>query len=161
MPTMQERHTKIDQIRQLPTQLEAVVAGLSVEDLTTPYLDNEWTVAQNIHHLADGHMTCFLRMKHIATEKTPILKPYDGDAWVLTADCGPEAVPTSLALIKAIHERWCSLLESFSEADWARTGMHLEAGKITLDDLLNYYSKHGTDHIDQIQRTLAAKGKSS
>ena len=53
------------------------VDGLSVEQLTTPYNAPEWTIAQNIHHLADTHMVCIRRFKLILTSPTFQFTAYD------------------------------------------------------------------------------------
>ena len=47
--------------------------------------------------------------------------------------------------------------ESLSDADWVRAGLHPDIGIVTLEDQLRSYAAHGEGHIDQIQRTLAAK----
>lgn len=96
--TAQERSTLINKIRQLPQQIAALVDGLSAAQLTTPYLAGEWTVAQNVHHLADSHMNSYIRCKLIATEEQPPLKPYDQDLWAnfVDASAGPmSAIPCS------------------------------------------------------------------
>jgi len=71
----------IEKIRLLPVQIEELVNGLTDEQLTTPYLDGEWTVAQNVHHLVDSHFHSYIRCKRIMTEDRPLLKGYDQDAW--------------------------------------------------------------------------------
>ena len=76
-----ERQVLIDKIAALPGQIEALVHGLSNAQLTTHYLPNEWTVAQNVHHLFDSHVNSYIRCKLIATEDNPPLKPYDQDQW--------------------------------------------------------------------------------
>jgi hypothetical protein len=46
----EERQVLIEKIRHFPAELEALVAGLTAEQLTTSSLDGEWTIAQNVHH---------------------------------------------------------------------------------------------------------------
>lgn len=67
---MTQRNVLIEKIRMLPTQIEQLTANLTPEQLTTPYLQGEWTVAQNVHHLPDSHMNSYIRCKLIATEDT-------------------------------------------------------------------------------------------
>ena len=157
MTTATERQTRIEKIRNLPAQLEAVVQNLSDTDLHTHFIDGEWTVAQNVHHLADSHMNSFVRLKLILTEDKPTLKPYDQDKWADLPDSCDLPVASSLALLKGLHERWCILLDSLQEGDWKRSGLHPEIGDVTPDDLLRIYAAHGEGHIDQIKKTLAAK----
>ncbi|MBZ0293433.1 MAG: putative metal-dependent hydrolase [Anaerolineae bacterium] len=155
---MANRQEKIEKIRVLPAQVEALVKDLSDADLYTAYLPDEWTVAQNVHHLADSHMNSFIRIKLLLTEDKPTIKPYDQDAWAQTPDASKLPIESSLTLLKGLHTRWVQLLESASDSDWARTVIHPELGEVSLDRFLDIYSDHGEAHLDQMQRTLAAKG---
>ena len=147
----------IEKIRTLPAQLEATLCDLTPEQLTTHYLAGEWTVAQNVHHVADSHMNSFIRTKLILTEDRPMLKPYNQDRWAVQADADHTALEMSLQLLKGLHARWVLLLESLSEDEWLRFGLHPEIGEVTLEDQLRIYSAHGEGHIAQINKTLAAQ----
>ena len=151
-----ERKTMIAVIKHFPSELESLVQNLDNADLHTHYLEHEWTVAQNIHHVADSHMNSFVRLKLALTEEKPTIKPYDQDAWAVTADYDlPIAV--SLELLRGLHVRWCVLWESLDDSQWTRKLVHPELGAITVEDHLEVYRDHCAAHIDQIQRTLAAK----
>jgi hypothetical protein len=154
---VQERYELISKIRRLPQQIADLVAGLSDEQLTTPYLTGEWTVAQNVHHLADSHMNSYIRCKLIATEEHPPLKPYDQDRWAAFADAGAADISSSLALLQSLHARWVIFWETLPDDAWTRTGHHPEAGTVTLERQLAGYAAHGEAHIEQITRTLAAQ----
>ena len=158
MPTPEERANAIARLRSLPDQLEAAVRGLTAEQLTTAFMPNEWTVAQNVHHVADAHMNVFVRFKLILLEDRPMLKPFDQNDWAETVDATGADISTSLGIIRGIHLRWADLMDTLDESDWSRAGNHPERGAITLDDLLDYYSEHGYLHIQQINDTLAARG---
>ena len=151
-----DRKSNIDKISKLPGQIEALVHGLSPQQLTTHYLPNEWTVAQNIHHLFDSHANCYIRCKLIATEDNPPLKPYDQDQWANMPDASNADISVSLALLRGLHVRWVQFWNSLPDSDFARAGVHPENGSMSLDRILKSYVAHGEAHIDQIQRTLAA-----
>lgn len=154
---MTERNLLIDKIRRLPAQIAGLVDGQSDAQLTAHPLAGEWSVAQNVHHLADSHMNSYIRCKLIATEDYPPLKPYDQDLWAEMADASGPDLAVSLALLTALHSRWVVFWENLPANAWARTGFHPENGDISLDDLLESYAAHGEAHIDQITRTLAAQ----
>lgn len=157
MLTDTHRRDLIEKIRQLPAQLEEVVRDLTDEQLHTPYLANEWTVGQNVHHLADSHLNSFIRLKLILTEEYPPLKGYDQALWAEMADERDTPIEPSLMILRGLHRRWVMLFESLQDSDWQRVGFHSESGDMSVDDLLSYYAQHGEGHIDQIQRTLAAQ----
>lgn len=159
MLTPSERTELIAKIAQLPAHLEALVCTLTPAQLTTPFLAGEWTVAQNVHHLADSHMNSVIRMKLVLTEESPTFKPYDQDAWAATADANNPDIGDSLQLLRGLHKRWVRLFESLPEQAWQRSGIHPEYNRrYTIDDILRIYGAHGEGHLDQIQRTLDAQG---
>lgn len=147
----------IERIRRLPVQIERLVADLTDAQLTTHFLEDEWTVAQNVHHLADSHMNSYIRCKLILTEDEPALKPYDQDVWASLPDARDADISTSLALLNALHGRWVSFWRTLEPEEWARVGFHPENGHVRLDAILFSYANHGEAHIDQITRTLVAQ----
>ena len=157
MPTAHERQALIEHIRALPEQIAALTAELSAAQLTTHFLPGEWTVAQNVHHLADSHMNAYVRCKLIATEDHSTLKPYDQDRWAEFAEAQSADLSPSLALLRGLHARWAAFWAALPAEAWARAGLHPEHGEMTLDDILASYAAHGLGHIDQIRRTLAAQ----
>ena len=160
MLTDTERHALIDQIQQLPQQLADLVMPLTADQLTTPYLAGEWTIAQNVHHLADSHMNSYIRCKLIVTEDRPLLKPYDQEEWARLPDAADADISVSLTLLGSLHARWTQFWEQLPDAAWERTGIHPEIGVVTLEEQLQYYAAHGKAHLDQIERTLAAQSTS-
>ena len=151
---MMDRTQMIEKIRALPDQLAAKVKGLSAEQLTTPYNTGEWTVAQNIHHLADTHMNCFRRFKLILnTDDYTFISLYV-DKLAAMPDGNNADIEDSLLILRGLHRRWCILMENMAEADWSRSGTHPERGAQTLDHLLQVYSQHGENHLQQIQEVL-------
>jgi len=49
------------------------------------------------------------------------------------------------------------LLDSLQDSDFQRPGKHPAIeGDYTIDDVLDIYSRHGTGHIEQLGRQLAA-----
>lgn len=157
MLTTAERATHINQIRNLPAQLQALVAHLSDEALTTHFVEGEWTVAQNVHHLADAHMASFINFKRILNEEKPPIRGYDADDWAYLADANHADISLSLNILEGLHARWVQLLSSLSEEEFARFGINSVGNERSIDDYIRIYGNHGEAHLDQIQRTLAAR----
>ena len=150
MLTPSERNDWILKIQQLPFKLETAVKGLDDTQLDTPTGHGKWTIRQIAHHIADANINAYTRMKLIVTEEKPILKPYDQEKWAVLTDCKNGRLDSTFALIKGLHERWLMCLLSLPETSWTREGIHLENGKLTLDDVLKTYSNHGETHVQQI-----------
>lgn len=156
--TPQERREMINRIRKLPANLEAEVAGLKDNQLDTPYRDGGWTVRQVVHHLVDSHMNSMIRMKLILTEDHPTLRPYDQEEWAELPDTSRLAIKGSLHELKALHQRWCYLLDQLTDQQWTRTGYHPENGDMLLEDFLKIYSHHGENHLKQISKLKEKMG---
>ena len=155
---METRADYIEGIRNLPTQLRDKVAGLSVEQLTTPYVEGEWTIAQNIHHLADTHMVCIRRFKLILTSPEFHFTPYDVNAIANYPDARDADIEFSLKILEGLHARWAILLESMTDEEWNKTGIFYkpEIRDYPLERLARVYAEHGHNHLKQIQDVLDA-----
>jgi len=141
-----DRSKFIDQIDATPARLRAAIAGLSPEQLETPYRPGGWTVRQVVHHVPDSHLNSYVRFKLALTEEEPTIKPYHEDRWAELADARTVPVEVSLALLDSLHRRWVALLRSLAPNDWARTFRHPELGLVSLDKNLALYGWHGRHH---------------
>lgn len=155
---MHDHTATIAALRAFPTQLQQAVAGLTPAQLVAQPISNEWSIAQNVHHLADSHMTAYIRCKLIATEDRPHLKAYDQDAWAVLSDGANADISTSLALLAALHMRWAEFFAALADADWQRVGIHSASGEVSLERQLIGYVAHGQEHVAQIAAVKTALG---
>ncbi|MDF2938190.1 MAG: hypothetical protein K0Q90_3563 [Paenibacillaceae bacterium] len=137
-------------VKELPANLRKAIAGLSEEQLDTPYRPHGWTVRQVVHHLADSHMNSFIRFKLALTEAESVIKPYREEVWAELADsAGP--VEASLQLLEALHERWGLLLAAMKPEEFGRTFFHPESREtVPLGKALAMYDWHGRHHTAHI-----------
>lgn len=142
----------IGEIAAAPAQMRLAVAGLSDQQLDTPYREGGWTVRQVVHHVPDSHMNAFLRFKLGLTEIDPVIKPYDEAAWALLGDVAGTPVETSLVLLEKLHERWVILLRGIRGEEWRRQIFHPEMGALSLDRVLGLYAWHGRHHVAHVNR---------
>ena len=148
----------IDAIRNLPSQLREKIKGLSVEQLTTPYVAGEWTIAQNVHHLADTHMVCIRRYKLILTSPEFTFTRYDVNAISAYPDAKDADVEYSLSILDGLHARWAILLENLTDEEWNKTGIfwNPDIPLYSLERLTRVYAEHGHNHLKQIQDVMDA-----
>lgn len=151
------RADQIETLRQLPGRLRQAVAGLNDAQLDTPYREDGWTVRQVVHHYADSHANSYIRVKLALTEDAPAITAYDEAAWARLPDSSLP-VEVSLPFIEAVHARLVALLESMSEADYARTFVHPERGNVTLANNLALYAWHSRHHVAHITRLRERMG---
>lgn len=150
----EERAALLERLAAAPGHLVELVAGLTEQQLDTPYREGGWTVRQVIHHLPDSHMNSYVRFKLALTEDVPVIKPYDEAAWALLGDTAETPVQTSLMLLATLQGRWVILLRGLTEQQWARTMRHPEHGLLRLDHLLALYAWHGDHHIAHIRNAI-------
>ena len=148
--TAEERRGAIDRIAQIPARLAEAIAGLNSEQLDTPYRPDGWTVRQVVHHLPDSHMNAYVRFKLALTENTPTIKPYDEALWAMLPDSRDTPTAVSLALLRALHQRWVILLQAMRTEDFARQLIHPDRGIESLDSKLGEYAWHGQHHVAHI-----------
>jgi hypothetical protein len=146
----QERAQWVRAVAETPARLREAVSGLTEEQLSTPYREGGWMLRQVAHHLPDSHMNSYVRYKMALTEDVPAIQPYDEAAWAKLADSMATPVQVSLDLLEALHARWVRLLESLSDADFARRFHHPEAGTLDLGCYLAGFAWHGRHHVAHI-----------
>jgi hypothetical protein len=152
------RAERIQTIASLPSELRQVLAGLSDEQLDTPYRPGGWSVRQLVHHLADSHANSALRFRLALTEEKPVIKPYKQDAWALLEDARTGPIEPSLMLLEGLHARWATLLRSLDSAQFDRVLVHPETGEITVDFLLQIYAWHSRHHLAHINGLKQRQG---
>ena len=145
-----ERQTAIAAIAAAPANLRAAVAGLTPEQLDTPYRDGGWTVRQVIHHVPDSHMNAYVRFKLALTEDEPTIKPYMEDRWAQLPDCQSTPLEVSVVLLESLHDRFVRVLRSMRPEEWKRAFKHPELGLMPLEKNLALYSWHGRHHVAHI-----------
>jgi aminopeptidase C len=150
-PDQHRRDQWIEEIAATPANLRAVVAGLSPQQLDTPYRDKGWTVRQVVRHLPDSHLNAYTRIKLALTEDVPVIKPYEEARWAELPDGRAAPIELSLNLLESLHHRWVLLLRQLTPADFRRRFVHPEHGRsIELQETLALYAWHGRHHVAHI-----------
>ncbi len=145
-----ERQRAIEEVEKTPAKFRAAVAGLSQQQLDTPYREGGWTVRQVIHHIADSHMHSYLRFKLALTEEQPTITAYDEKLWAELPDTRNTPVETSLSLLDTLHHRWGVLLRAMKPEDFVRSYRHPERGLVSLDMAVAMYAWHGRHHTAHV-----------
>ena len=144
-------------IAELPGRLRDAVEGLSDAQLDTPYRPGGWTVRQVVHHLADAHLHSYIRTKFAQAENEPTIMPFEENAWANLKDAKSGPIEPSLLLLDGVQSRWAQVLESLSEADWARKFVHPARGPVTQSAHVPVYAWHGrhhTAHITELRKRM-------
>jgi uncharacterized damage-inducible protein DinB len=158
-PNPPEKRTQlIEEIAVAPQRLRKAIAGLTEEQLNTPYREGGWTVRQVVHHVPDSHMNSYVRFKLALTEHEPTIKPYNEAKWAELIDARNAPVEPSLRLMDGLHHRWAVLLQSLSDEDVKKKFTHPEMGVVSIDNYIALYAWHGKHHVAHITSLRERKG---
>ena len=149
----------IDEIAALPKQLRDATDELTDEQLDTRYRPEGWTLRQVVHHLADSHMNAYIRFKLAITEDNPTIRPYFEARWAELPDGKIDPIDLSLDILDAVHRRWVIVLHNMEAADFERTYVHPEYGKvIPMNENLAMYAWHCRHHLAHITECVKRNG---
>jgi len=152
------RASSIDVLAKLPENFAQSVAGLTAQQLETPYRPEGWTVRQLVHHVPDSHANAYVRFKLALTEYEPAIKPYKEDMWAKLPDTANTPIDVSLQLLSALHSRWVTLLRAMDSSDFARTLRHPELGVVNLNRMVCMYAWHSAHHTAHITKLRERMG---
>jgi hypothetical protein len=152
--TTELRNTHIAEIKKLPAELKELLQKLSPEQLAQPYRPEGWTGIQVIHHMADSHMNCLMRLKLALTEEAPIVKPYIEQEWAKLRDYSLP-IQISVNMLEAIHLKLGILFDNMKDADFERTFTHPQYNFTRpIHYLISLYAWHGRHHLGHLSILL-------
>jgi hypothetical protein len=141
----------LNNIRQLPTELEYAIQNLDAAQLQSPYRDGGWTIHQLVHHVADSHMNAYIRFKLALTEDNVTVKTYEEQLWAELADVKALPVNISITLLHALHNRLFAAIKDLSKEQWNRVLNYPgKPAPVSIWFLLGMYSWHGKHHTAHI-----------
>jgi len=85
------------------------------------------------------------------------LRHHEQADWGETEDSRSAPVNFSLDLPEGLHSRWAFFLRSLSKEDFARTYLHPEMGKVSLETTLQLYAWHGKHYLGHVKLVAEAE----
>lgn len=154
-----EIHQAIQTLSDFPGRIQKAVEKLEKNQLDTPYRPDGWTVRQVVHHCADSHTNAYIRFKWALTEDNPTIKTYDQGRWASLIDSQMLPPDVSLEMIRAIHARWVTIMNSMADTDWERTFIHPEHNSAqSLKQVVKMYEWHAGHHLAHITGLIDRMG---
>lgn len=143
--------SKIEEITLFPQKLKQETIYLSDEQLDTPYRPDGWTIRQVIHHCAESHMNCFIRIKWALTENNPVIKAYDETLWSELPDTLQMPIQPTLTLLEGLHFRLAFIMKNLSKGELEKSFIHPENNsEYKIKQIIATYAWHGNHHLAQI-----------
>jgi hypothetical protein len=155
-PGTQGHFDLVEPLRALPKQLEDALKGITEAEATYRAGQDAWCIRELLGHLRDAAEVYHKRIYMMSTQTDPVLEPYDQDAFArehgyLTRDIGE-----MLAELRVFRANTVLLLTSLVNWNWARTGQHLESGRISIRQIVEHMVEHEADHLAEIHHLRAA-----
>jgi uncharacterized damage-inducible protein DinB len=137
-------------------QLRDAVAGMSADQLDARPIPGKMTTREVVCHISDFEPVYADRMKRVIAEDNPPLRGGDPDVWTSALAYARRDLDEELAVVDAVRAQMARILRAVPDSAWSRTGVHSEAGLITLQELLRRIANHLPHHIRFIEAKRAA-----
>ena len=141
----------LQQYEQGPELLRAALRQVKPEQYELQPVPGKWSIQQVICHLADFEPIYADRMKRVLVEDNPTLFGGDPDVFAAGLQYEHRSVLEELELIACVRKQMARILRQSDVEDFQRTGVHSEAGPLTLETLLERITNHIPHHLKFIQ----------
>ena len=144
----------LEQLRQTPLEVAALIEGLSEEAMTRPAPDGGWAIRNVVSHLRDAQGVLDFRIDLFLKEKNPVLEMKQVWTWAKDESERPPSTREIFETYLSTRREVIAKLESIPLADWWRTGQHEEFGIVSIKQQVSYFASHELTHLPQIERLV-------
>ncbi|MEZ6077367.1 MAG: DinB family protein [Pirellulaceae bacterium] len=128
-------------------QLVDAYAGLTRAQLLAVPIPGTWSLQQIAIHLFDSDMVASDRMKRIAAMEHPLLIGYDESAVGRLPGTNELDAHQACSIFAQCRQMTATILRALPDESFARYGIHNEAGKVTLAEMIDSYIEHLDGHL--------------
>ena len=114
-----------------------------------------WTIHEIILHITDSEANSFARCRRLIAEPGRTVMAYDEMAWARALDYHSQSTEDAVELFRWLRGNSYKLVANQPASVWAHTIEHPENGTMTMDDWLDTYARHVTDHVAQMDAVYA------
>jgi hypothetical protein len=158
-PGTQGHFDLVEPLRALPKQLEDALKGITEAEATYRSGQDAWCIRELLGHLRDAAEVYHKRTYMMSTQTDPVLEPYDQDAFAREHGYMTHDIGEMLSELRAFRAKTVLLLTSLVNWNWARTGQHLEVGRLSIRQIVEHMVEHEAGHLAEIQRLRAAAAR--
>jgi hypothetical protein len=148
--------TVVDSLRATIPALVALVTGSTGAALGRRPGADAWSAATVVSHLADAELVYGVRIRLALTQPGALLVAFDEKEWAGRFGPYDDDPHRALARFRVVRESTLAVLDSVTDEEWQRVGLHEEIGEITVAALADRMAAHDADHLNQIRSALGA-----
>ena len=137
-------------------KLGRLIKGVPTSKLRRRPAADRWSVCEIVAHLDDAEIVTGFRLRMILGAPGTPIAAYDQDAWVTSGHYEKRDPHKSVEQFCVVREANLALLESLTPEQWKHYGMHSERGQETIEHIVRMTAGHDINHLQQIDRILAA-----
>jgi len=143
-------------LRRTPEALGRTLNQFSATEAKRPEAAGKWSAGDVLQHLADSELVWAYRLRMVLAHDRPHLTGYDQDLWAQRLRYEEGDPEEALERFGVLRRSNLNLLETASEQDLQRVGLHAERGEETLKHLIGLYAGHDLLHLRQLERIRGA-----
>ncbi len=165
---------RMERLRRTPDEIATAIAGKSDAALGRRPAERQWSPTEIICHLRDVEELFRIRFHTILALDDPQIltfsaqpaalaawgiagrvgHPLDPDRWAEERQYARSDPNQALTAFRRQRRETVVLLESLTDAQWLRGGIHLRLGRLTLGDWAASLAGHDDNHVDQLTRAI-------
>ena len=151
--TDSEFKSHLDAAEKSPKQIAAAVSGLPDKTLRYKPAPDKWSIIEILAHLADMEILYAYRMRQMLADEKPVIAPIDQDAWARNLGY-MQSNPMELVAQYGLNRHAnLQLLRRLKVADLEKSAYHPEKkAQVTVAEIVQMMSKHGPNHLEQIEK---------
>lgn len=141
----------VEPLRTLPGNLIEELRGISDDAARWQPGDGSWAIKQIVGHLRDAAEIYHKRLYMVSTQTDPILEPYDPDALSELHGYLDHPLAEMIGELRRWRSETVHLLTTLVNWNWARTGQHLEDGRMSIRQIVEHMIEHEAQHLEDIR----------
>ena len=135
-----------------PERLQAVVGGMSAEQIERRPAPGKWSVREIVAHLADCEIAFGFRLRQSAAGEK-LIQPFDQDDWA--RNYGDYGFATAMNTFQAMREWNLAFIRSLTEEQKAQVATHPERGTMTVWTIVETIAGHDLHHLERLEKLVS------
>jgi uncharacterized damage-inducible protein DinB len=154
--TPQERAQKIETHGNAYSELVEALKEFPKEMWHQKASPDDWSVHEIVMHITDSEANSYIRCRRFIAEPGETVMAYDEAGWAQALNYARQSTEDALELFKWLRLTTNKLIRTLPESAWGNTVYHPENGTMTLDDWLDVYARHVSEHVEQMRRGVSS-----
>lgn len=152
----EERARKLELYRNAYNELTGALEQLPKEMWDYRSAPEEFSVRESVVHISDSEANSYIRCRRAIAEPGSAVLGYDPSAWAAELHYSEQSAEDALELFRLLRLSSYNLVKDLPAETWSNNIEHSENGTMTLDNWLDVYATHITEHVAHMRETFAA-----